>query len=305
VETLNTPTASIVIPTLNAAPYLPALIPALQQQSLKPVETILVDSGSTDGTKDIAAGFEGVRLVDLDRFTHGRSRNRGVKEASGDIVVLMTQDSVPRNNAWLANLVTALNEPNVVAACSRQIPNDDATPMERFFLQKRFPEAGEIRSLETLGDDVAYEKIVFSDVSCAVKRDTLMNHPYDETLIMSEDQQLARDLILAGYAMAYVPESIVVHSHRYSLWQTFKRYFDSIYALATIFPEQNTAASAKMGMAYVREELAYLTKTAPLWLLYYPFYTATKAAATLLAHHADGLPRWLLKRISMHAYHWK
>jgi len=296
---------SVVIPVLNAAPYLPTLIPALQEQSVAPTEIILVDSGSTDETRDIAAGFTAVRVVKLDRFTHGRSRNRGVQEATGDVIVLVTQDAVPQDNTWLATLVAPLGNDGVVAACSRQIPNDDASPMERFFLQKRFPQKGEVRNLETLEGDASYERVLFSDVSCAALREVMLEHPYDETLIMSEDQKLARELILAGHAMAYVPESVVVHSHRYSLWQTFKRYFDSIYALSVIFPEQDTAASAKMGAAYVREEVAYIARTAPLWLLYYPFYTAVKVAATLLAHRAERLPRWLLRRISMHAYHWE
>ena len=168
---------SVVIPVLNAAPYLPTLIPALQEQSVAPTEIILVDSGSTDETRDIAAGFTAVRVVNLDRFTHGRSRNRGVQEATGEVIVLVTQDAVPQDNTWLATLVAPLGNDGVVAACSRQIPNDDASPMERFFLQKRFPQKGEVRNLETLEGDASYERVLFSDVSCAALREVMLNIP--------------------------------------------------------------------------------------------------------------------------------
>jgi rhamnosyltransferase len=297
---------SVVIPVLNAAPYLPSLLAALErQQPVHPDEVILVDSGSTDATVAISGGSARVRVLPLDRFTHGRSRNRGVQAASSKVVVLMTQDAIPEDENWLARLVEPLGTNGIVATCSRQVPRKNASPMERFFLQKRFPRAGEIRNLERLGSDVSYERVLFSDVSCAVLRDRLLEHPYDEALIMGEDQKLARELILAGHAMAYVPESVVIHSHRYSLLQTFRRYFDSVYALAAIFPEQTASRSVHMGLAYVREELAFIARHAPWWLLYYPAYVAVKAAATLLAHHAAHLPRPFVRWASMHAYHWE
>ncbi len=305
-NTEHTPSVSIVIPVLNAARHLPTLLPALRRQAPRPpAEIILVDSGSTDGTADIAAAFDGTRVVTLDRFTHGRSRNRGAREATGDIVVFVTQDALPKDDTWLARLVAPLGANGIVATCSRQEPRPDATPMERFFLLKRFPAEARVWDLKRLDGKVTYERVLFSDVSGAVERRILLEFPYDETLIMSEDQQLARDLVRAGHAMAYVPESVVIHSHRYSLKQTFKRYFDGVYALSVIFPDQTAGCSVRMGLSYVREELGFLARTAPAWLLYYPAYVAVKAASTLLAHRADRLPPWVLRHLSMHAYHWE
>jgi rhamnosyltransferase len=122
---------------------------------------------------------------------------------------------------------------------------------------------------------------------------------------MSEDQQLSRDLINAGYTVIYEPASVVIHSHHYNLRQTFKRYFDSICALRAIFQDQNMRESAAMGRRYVVEELKYITRHYPLWLPYYFIYTAVKVAATIAAHHHEHLPPWILRHISMHAYHWK
>ena len=105
--------------------------------------------------------------------------------------------------------------------------------------------------------------------------------------------------------MVYAPESVVVHSHRYTLIQTLKRYFDSVCALDEIFPDQRLKGSARIGIQYVREEIIYLIRHAPLWLLYYPAYIGVKTAATVLAHNRDRLPKAMLRRVSMHAYHWK
>ncbi len=297
---------SIVIPVLNAEPYLERLLNALKnQRPAPPQEIILVDSGSTDQTRQIATAHPEVRMIEIEHFTHGGSRNMGAVKATGDIVIFLTQDALPRDPLWLQALTIPLEDPTVATACSRQIPYPDATPMERFFLQKRFPEIGEVRNLETLNGDISYERILFSDVSCAIRRSVLLENPFDETLIMSEDQLLARDLIHAGFTMVYAPESVVVHSHRYTLYQTFKRYFDSVCALDEIFPEQQLSDSAKMGAQYVAEEIRHLFRHAPLWLLYYPAYTAVKVAATVLAHNRNHLPKAMLRQVSMHAYHWK
>jgi rhamnosyltransferase len=295
---------SIVIPTLNAAVYLPQLLEAIfSQEGAQADELILIDSQSSDRTAEIAAEHPRVRLITIDNFSHGGARNLGAREAHGDIVVFLTQDALPYDKNWLAKLTAPLNDDKTAAVCSRQIPRDDASPMEKFFLAKRFGETRLERNLENL-EKAGYEEILFSDVSCAIKRSVLLKHPFDETLIMSEDQQLSRDLIAAGYTVTYEPTSVVIHSHRYTLWQTFKRYFDSVCALRAIFRDQDMRESAAMGRRYVAEELRFIARHHPLWLPYYLLYTSVKIAATIAAHHHEHLPNWLRRHISMHAYHW-
>jgi len=296
---------SVVIPTLNAAAYLPRLLSAVFDQSgAVPIELILIDSNSTDATAEIAAGYEKVQITTIDNFSHGGARNMGAKRAKGDIVVFLTQDALPADKNWLASLFEPFQDEKVAAVCSRQIPNADASPMEQFFLAKRFPAQRIERNLESI-EGVGYENVLFSDVSCAIRRSVLMQYPFDETIIMSEDQQFSRDVIKAGYTVVYEPKSVVIHSHKYTLWQTFKRYFDSIYALRVIFKDQDMKSSAAMGRKYVAEELKYIARKHPLWLPYYFVYTGVKVIATIMAHFTDRLPHWLLRKISMHAYHWK
>jgi len=297
---------SVVIPVLNAEPYLPALFEALEAQvPAPPSEVILVDSGSTDRTREIAAGVSSVRVVDVAKFSHGRARNIGVQAAVGDIVVLMTQDAAPRDDGWLSALVAPLGQNNVVATCSRQVPRPSATPMERFYLQKNFPDGSPVLRKKDPARELRLSDVFFSNVSSAILRKTLLEFPFDEELIMGEDQQFTKDVLDAGFATLYVPASVVIHSHRFTLRQTFTRYFDSIYAIRELFPHHNFEGSARIGIAYILEELRYLWRHAPLWLLYYPAYVFVKAAATSLAHHADRLPKSVLRRVSMHSYHWQ
>jgi rhamnosyltransferase len=299
------PGVSVVIPTLNAAPFLPRMFEAIfSQEPLAPFEIVLVDSMSTDATREIAASDPRVRVVPVADFTHGRARNLGAREARGEVVVLLTQDAVPADRKWLAALLAPFDDPQVVATYSRQVPNADANPMERFFLLKRFPPGAPARR-EKRGDaPLTLTDVFFSNVSAAIRRETLLRHPFDEDLIMSEDQQFSRDVIAAGHAVVYQPESVVVHSHNYSLATCFRRYFDSVYSLTLIFPRHGFGRTASMGAGYVAQEVLYMVRNHPLSLPHYVVYNFAKISGAFAAHFAERMPRSFLRRLSLHRYHW-
>lgn len=298
---------SLVIPVLNAAEYIIDLIEnILSQKPHVPGEIILVDSESKDDTVELASRYRQVKIIEIKNFTHGRSRNLGAKYANGKIVVFMTQDALPKDEYWLYNLIKYFDDEEVAASYSRQVPRDDAVFTERFFLETRFPDTKPAkRKLKKEGDVLSLEKVFFSNVSSAVRRSVLLEYPFDENLIMSEDQQLSRDLLDAGFAIIYASDSIVIHSHDYTLKDVFKRYFDSVFSLTQIFPTHNMGTSIAMGVEYLRKEVVYVIKNYPNKICYYFFYTAAKTTGTLMGHFAKIIPRFILRRISFHNYHWK
>ncbi len=85
---------SIVIPTLNESGRIGALLRALQAQTYTPLEIIVCDGDSTDGTPDIVRQFENVRLLKTARGT-SRQRNLGGKNASGPLLIFMDADDLP------------------------------------------------------------------------------------------------------------------------------------------------------------------------------------------------------------------
>ena len=296
---------SVVIPVLNAGALLPRLLKSIaSQQPAAPDEIILVDSHSTDNTVAIAQSYPEVKIIPIDLFSHGRARNLGAREATGEIIVLMTQDALPADRHWLAALLEPLADPQVAAVCSRQVPRPDAPPTENFFLAYHFPPGPPLRRVRPAGRSLTLADVFFSNVSAAVRRDIILRYPFDETLIMSEDQQFARDLITAGYAIVYQPSSVVVHSHRYSLGTAFRRYFDSVYSLAKIFPTHDLKVSATMGRRYLRQETGYMLRHHPLYVPYYCLYTLCKMAGVLCSHFADRMPRCLARACSLHRYYW-
>lgn len=82
------PTVSIVLPTLNERAYIVDCLSSLAAQDAPSiVEVLVVDGGSTDGTRDLVEGFGGrVRLLDNPRVTAAAAMNVGIDAAQGDIV---------------------------------------------------------------------------------------------------------------------------------------------------------------------------------------------------------------------------
>lgn len=297
---------SIIIPTLNAELYLPSLFEALDIQTCAFREIILIDSWSTDKTREIAQQREKVRVYTINEFSHGGARNMGVHYATGDLIVLMTQDAQPLNEYWLENLLKPLEDEQVAAVFSRQIARDNASPMERFFLETHFPPGAPARmKISETGEARFQQEVFLSNVSAAMRKEILLEYPFDENLIMSEDQQFARDVLNAGYVVVYEPNSAVIHSHKYTLSLVFKRYFDSVYSLRGLFDDHDIRASASIGAKYIFKEWAFIIRFHPFWLPYYFLYNTTKACATVLAHCAEHLPARLLQKMSMHKYYWR
>lgn len=296
--------ASVVIPVLDAGAHLPGLLKALRaQRPAPPGEIVAVDSNSSDDTAAIARAA-GVTVIPVDRFSHGGARNLGARAASGEVVVFLSQDAVPADEHWLAELLAPFADSSVAAAYSRQVPHPDANPMERFFLESRFPPGPAVRRERRGSEALTLERVFFSNVSSAVRRDTLLAHPFDDQLIMSEDQQLSRDLMQAGYAVMYQPSSVVLHSHNYTIPVVFRRYFDSVYSLRVIFPAHDMDTSVSMGLRYLAREAGHIIRHHPGAIPRYVLYTMAKTAGTLAGHYAERMPRSWARRMSLHRYHW-
>lgn len=120
---------SIVIRTLNEARHLPAVFEAIQHQRLPDVkvEVVLVDSGSTDGTVEIASD-NGARITTIDKseFTFGRSLNRGCDAAEGEILVFISGHCVPVGTDWLAELIKPIRDGVAAYTYGRQVGNGES-----------------------------------------------------------------------------------------------------------------------------------------------------------------------------------
>src|SRR5947208_7784950 len=226
---------SIVLPTRNGAATLPAVLDAIARQRVGfPFEIVAVDSASTDGTADLLRRrVDRLITISADAFDHGLTRNLAIEQAGGDLVVLLVQDALPASDSWLAALTAPLiGDDRVAGAYARQLPRPDASALTRHYLSRWVASSDAVRTTEIAGRAelaalhpmAQVELCAFDNVCSCIRRSIWKEHPFHQTSI-GEDIEWAKEVLLAGYRLAYVPAAAVIHSHdrpaRYELLRTY------------------------------------------------------------------------------------
>ena len=136
-------TTSIVIRALNEAAHLPALFESLEEQSQVPDEVILVDSGSTDASVEIAESH-GARIVHIPpvEFTFGRALNWGCEAAKGELLVFVSAHVYALSENWLQDLVAPFEDERIGLSYGGQTGDHRSNFAELQLLARWFPEVG-------------------------------------------------------------------------------------------------------------------------------------------------------------------
>ena len=137
---------SIVIRTLNEEKYLDELLGAInfQEKDGFNSEVVIVDSGSTDKTLEIARKYNSrVTYIDKKEFSFGKSLNIGCDYADGEYLVFISGHCIPEDKYWLKNLVDPLIKQECDYVYGRQIGRDTTKFSENQVFKKYFPEKTE------------------------------------------------------------------------------------------------------------------------------------------------------------------
>lgn len=243
---------SLIIPTLNAAAYMPNLIDALAKQTKVADEVIIIDSESDDDTVHLAKQA-GYRVIDVKRkdFDHGGTRNYAVSKSSGDIVMFLSQDALPADEHYIENLALGFAEEGVVMISGRQLPRKGAKPDEALVRKFNYPSKSFVRSKDDI-ERLGIKAYFFSDVCSAYRRDFFEDIGGFETPILTnEDMLMAARALKAGCKVGYCAEAAVYHSHNYTLRQQYKRNFDVAVFMEKHKDELRCSGVAGEGMRMV------------------------------------------------------
>lgn len=216
---------SVVIPTLNAAEEIDELLSLLEVQTVAPMEIIVIDSASDDGTVDRAKRHPLVRMMKIERrdFDHGGTRNEGYKQAQGEFVLFMTQDAVPADDRLVENLLRPFEDDRVALVSGRQLPKRDARNYERLVREFNYPTESNVRTKDDISR-FGIKTFFSSDVCCMYRRRSLDEIGGIPTpCSTNEDMLVAARCLRWGMAICYTADAQVFHSHNLTLREQFNR----------------------------------------------------------------------------------
>jgi rhamnosyltransferase len=244
------PAISVVIRSLNEGRHIGRLLNGIAAQTVQPDQIVLVDSGSTDGTIGIARRHElEVHTIAPAEFSFGRSLNRGIAAARGDVVVFASAHVYPVYDTWLEHLTRPFADPAVALAYGRQVGGPTTPYSESQIMATWFPAESNLRQDHPFANNA----------NAAIRRSEWEDVPYDEELTGLEDLDWAGKVIERGRQIAYVAEAPVVHLHDEGFWQTVNRYRREAIAHRRIFndPRMSRLEAARLLVANVATDYVH------------------------------------------------
>ena len=221
---------SIVVRTLNEAKHLEDLLKAISSQLTEGLghEVVIVDSGSTDATLEIAEHHGClVKHIAREDFSFGRSLNIGCNAASGDILVITSGHCVPVDELWLQRLCQPLLEGEADYTYGRQVGGGNTRYSEHRIFSKYYPDSPE--SMQSV--------YYCNNANAALSQSVWEKYRFDEELTGLEDMALAQRLVQDGGRVAYVNGASVYHFHDEAWSQVRRRFEREAIALQQIMPQ--------------------------------------------------------------------
>ena len=156
-------------------------------------------------------------------FSHSLTREKAVMEATGDVIVFLTQDVEIKDKEFLKKLVEPIFKGEADATYAKQVTKYNN--IEKYTRESNYP-AKSFTVSEVDIPKLGLKTFFFSDAAGAVSREKFVElGGYDsKDLPISEDMYFAHKLIMAGGKIRYVAEAMCYHSHDFKLSELYDRY---------------------------------------------------------------------------------
>src|SRR4029077_60648 len=214
----DNPTASITVLTKNAGPEFRATLEGIfRQECSVAFEVVVVDSGSTDGTVDLAREDPArIHTIAPGEFNFGRTRDYVFSLTRGHFIVAISQDVVPVGTAWLDKLLDPFVDADIaLVQGSERLPED----RELFYWERigcfYYTRECQRWKAEHGGVGVSF-------VNCAIRRTVWEENRLSDVEVM-EDKVFQAMLDARGRRICRQPRALVFHAHSYSIVSLAKR----------------------------------------------------------------------------------
>lgn len=211
------PETSIVIRTYNEEKHLGNLLQAVKKQDYQNYEIVVVDSGSSDKTLEIAQEHNArIFKIESRDFTFGYSLNIGCKEAKGEYIVIVSAHVLPTDKKWLSHLLEPFKKDSKVAMVyGRQVGYDTSKFSEKRDFKRLFSD-------QPINKGVPF--IFANNANSAIRKDLWEKKSFDARLFGLEDIEWAKYYREKKYEISYAPKAAIYHIHNEKWHQIYNRY---------------------------------------------------------------------------------
>ena len=214
---MNRPKVSVIVRTYNEEKFLPGLLDALEQQSFQDYETIVVDSGSLDRTRKIAASKADKLLrIENHDFTFGHSLNVGIHNAEGTYLAIVSAHTLPVDEHWLSKFIDPLHDEQTAMVYGRQLGGKPSKFSEIQDMRRTF---GSRRRV------LKPPRFFANNANSVIRKNLWQQHPFDESLLGLEDIEWAKYWMERDYKVVYEPQAALYHIHEENWRQIRRRYY--------------------------------------------------------------------------------
>lgn len=301
---------AVIIPIYHPDGKFNSLLKKLQEQKNIDFDLYIVDSGSnlSNYESDLEGLSYQIKITTPLEFNHGGTRREAAEQCKEyPFLIYMTQDAIPADEYALSHLIAPF-EKNTQIGCSygRQLPNSDASIMAAHARLFNYPKQSQLKEMKD-AKRLGIKAVFLSDTFAAYRNKALQavgNFP--SHVILGEDSVAAAKMILTGWKIAYVADAQVYHSHNYTVFQEFKRYFDTgaFHAEEPWIREKFGKAEGE-GKRYVVSEVRYILQHNPFLLPGMILRDGMKFLGYRLGLKEKSLSTGLKKKISMNPYYWE
>jgi glycosyltransferase involved in cell wall biosynthesis len=218
---------TVLIRCFNEEKFIGKLLTGIMKQTIKSVEIIIVDSGSTDATLSIAAQFP-VKILPIKSkdFSFGRALNIGCRAASNEIIVFASAHVYPIYNDWLEKMINPFKKKEVGLVYGKQRGNEFTKYSEQQIFKKWFPNS----------DQIIGNNIFCNNANASIRKSIWAEIPYDEELTGLEDLDWAKKITRKGFKIIYEKDAGIIHIHEEKYSQIKNRYKREAIAFKFIYP---------------------------------------------------------------------
>ena len=174
---------SIIVPVYNVESYLKECLESIRQQTFTDIEVILVNDGSTDGSREICERYceKDIRFRLINQENQGQSvaRNRGVKESVGQFIMFVDSDDVINTNVLEVLLPYMKTDVDIVECRMTR-------KKEEFFLNKTSTIVFEGNSKEAILNCIAFKEVKYCAFKKLYRREIVEKIPFLEGYIYED-----------------------------------------------------------------------------------------------------------------------